>query len=510
MVPGIMGSNLRANTQRTIPQNSALNPGAPAWRPPNGLRAGLAEAKAWNGRDPALRQKILDGDTIEVDDTGTIDLPHFWDGMEEGQLRSRWWGEVHWDSYGDLLCELQSKLNTTFVTQSAGKKQQPNSHWEAVMNYDLGKWNAVDLQHLTLAELDKFAQYQYPVYACGYNWTQSNELSGDRLKNRVMDIIKFWTDRKFDCKQVILVTHSMDGLVGRACAKQIPDNIAGVVHAVMPALGAPLAYRRMACGTESSSPSAGKIDTIAMGKFAEIAGDTAAKTTPTMATASGALELLPNHLYPSPWLLASVKKSDGKIEDICHLQHTNIYDLYRDFTAWFRAIDPALADPAGKYVTGEDNGVEDAIKRAVNQAEKFHTKVLDTYYHSNTFAYYGADEEHLSFGKFRWLTKDEMAAKAPYNLLLPAGTLLGANYDGARPIAMPKNSSAKGRSFDFYPAAQDAPGDGTVSAQSGDGPRGKIKGIFRTVGFDHQGSYKNRHMLKLTYHLIARIVQEAK
>jgi hypothetical protein len=33
-----------------------------------------------------------------------------------------------------------------------------------------------------------------------------------------------------------------------------PDKILGVIHGVMPALGAPLAYRRLACGTECDNP----------------------------------------------------------------------------------------------------------------------------------------------------------------------------------------------------------------------------------------------------------------
>ena len=90
----------------------------------------------------------------------------------------------------------------------------------------------------------------------------------------------------------------MGGLVARACAKQIPDKIVGVVHGVMPALGAPLCYRRIACGTESSAPGKSWDENISMSKFAEIAGETTEKATPTKATASGPLELLPNQLYP--------------------------------------------------------------------------------------------------------------------------------------------------------------------------------------------------------------------
>ena len=509
MVPGIMGSNLRANTNKKAPQNTVLRPGQPAWRPPNGKVAGLKEAGAWEDRDPRIRQGILDGDTLEVDDSGLIEMPDDKNGQAVNQMRARWWGEVHWDSYGGLLGELHLRLNNAFTTSFFSKKPIPNDFWESIMEYDLDDWNAPDMAPLSEKELQKYAQYQYPVYACGYNWTQSNEKSGQRLKQRVLDVIKFWTDRKFDCKQVILVTHSMGGLVGRACAKQIPDKIAGIVHGVMPALGAPLAYRRMACGTETSAPGKGPIDNYSMEKFADIAGDTPAKTTPAMATACGALELLPNHLYPGPWLFSAVKRANGTIENIGSLQHSNVYDLYRDFDAWFRMIDPALADPAGKYADKTDGAVG-AILQAVNQAEKFHRTLLGAYYHPNTYAYYGADPDQQSFGTFRWITDDESVRDRKVGMMLPAAVLGNTNFTGGRNIAMPKLSSVAGRSFFFYAGAQDTPGDGTVSQQSGAGPQGKIKRLFRTVGYDHQGSYADDHMLALTHHLIVRIAQEAK
>jgi pimeloyl-ACP methyl ester carboxylesterase len=407
LVPGIMGTNLRAHTRTEGVQNEALRPGEPAWRPPNGTVAGLREAAAWKTRDPALRQQILDGDTLEVDDSGLIEIPDDnSQGSQAAHMRTRWWGEVHWASYGPLLCELQRNLNTTFENSLILRKRELTDHWESVVEYDREKWNTADMPALTTAELEKFAQYQYPVYACGYNWIRSNELSAERLKNRVLEIIDFWTKRKFDCKQVILVSHSMGGLVSRACAKQIPDKIVGIVHGVMPALGAPLAYRRIASGTEKSSPSATFKARITMEKFADIAGDTSMKTTPTMATACGALELLPNHLYPTPWLFASVRKKDGTIKDVCPLFYANVYDMYRDFSVWYRVINPELADPAKKYKK-DSGGVRAAILRAIDQAEKFHTKILHTYYHPNTYAYYGADKQQLSYGVMRWITDDQ-------------------------------------------------------------------------------------------------------
>ncbi|MEH6435668.1 esterase/lipase family protein [Massilia sp. DD77] len=509
VVPGIMGSNLRANTNERLPQNEELKRGDPAWRPPNGILAGLAEATEWKGRDPRQRQKILDGDTLEVDDQGLIDIPGYLNWIPERRARQWGWGEVHWDSYGGLLCELQRNLNSTFTRTRHLGKTTPNDHWDMVMRYDRSRWSAADMPALTEVELKKFAEYQYPVYACGYNWVQSNELSAERLKKKVLDVIAFWSERKYECKQVILVTHSMGGLVARACAKQIPEKIVGIVHGVMPALGAPLCYRRIACGTESSAPGKSWDENIAMAKFSEIAGDTTEKTTPTMATACGPLELLPNHLYPSPWLFASMKGIDGKISDLIPLHSGNPYDLYRDIKSWYRLINPALADPAKKYKKKKGGGVVVEITKAINQAEKFHTKVLDSYYHPNTYAYYGVDNDQLSFGKFCWVTTDQAAATEGIRKILPASRPSSHTFNGGRNVELPSHDNFSGGTMHFLPSEQDTAGDGTVSQYSGAGPQGKIKRLFGTRGYDHQSSYKNGPMLALTKHLIVKMAQEA-
>jgi triacylglycerol esterase/lipase EstA (alpha/beta hydrolase family) len=55
------------------------------------------------------------------------------------------------------------------------------------------------------------------------------------------------------CEKVILVTHSMGGLVARYYSELLDGdfgqkNILGIVHGVMPDRGAPMAYKRMKAG----------------------------------------------------------------------------------------------------------------------------------------------------------------------------------------------------------------------------------------------------------------------
>jgi hypothetical protein len=360
------------------------------------------------------------------------------------------------------------------------------------------------IEKVTEKELEKHADYYYPVYACGYNWLESCEESAKRLRQRIEETIDFWTRNKRECSKVILVTHSMGGLVARACAKQIPDRILGVIHGVMPALGAPACYRRIACGTESWSPSNDAIDNKKAEFVADILGNRPELTMPVMATAAGPLQLLPNHLYPKPWLhiciLSRVNNKDVA-RDMVHMPADNPYDFYRDLSPWYRLIDLKFADPTNKY--GNEGELRRNIVTAINSSERFHRETLDTYYHPNTYAFYGADPQHKSFGAVRWVARDPGAGAVFTESNLRSAALTGYRETVGRRVKV-ENRSA----LDFVPARQDIGGDGTVPTQSGAGPRGKVKQLFELRGFDHQEAFNNEGVLLLTQHLVAKLVQE--
>lgn len=511
VVPGIMGTNLRAKTNpRTVAErNRGLNPGQEAWRPPNSIPAGISAGRTWKQRAPDVRQRILDGGTLEVDNTGDVDLPLLARncGINKDEARARWWGEVHADSYGALLYALEFGLNHTFDINALNDERVIRQHWKDVMKCEPQKWGVRSIEQLTETELENLARHYYPVYACGYNWLECCDKSADRLEKRILEVIKFWTDHKRKCTQVILVTHSMGGLVGRACAKRIPDKIAGVIHGVMPALGAPACYRRIACGTETKSPSNGPLQNAAASTFADIAGTTTEATTAVMATAPGPLELLPNHLYPSPWLhvgAVSTVNNKDTYRGLLHLPaaNTSPYSLYKDFDAWYRLIDPAVGDPAGKYDRTK-GGVERAIIKAIEDAEWFHTTSLDDYYHPHTYAFYGADPAYRSFGQVHWVARQTSSTGA---VLTPSNVekaqVVSHTNGGGRIVIVEGKTELR-----FEPEEQDTQGDGTVPRQSGAGPAGKIKQLFETRGYSHQESFKGEDMLMLTQYLIVKIVQ---
>jgi pimeloyl-ACP methyl ester carboxylesterase len=507
VVPGTMGSNLRAATSPALQANEVLTPGEPAWRAPNTMLDGIKTARKWKGFTPKTRQLMLDSGTLEVDTRGDILLPlearNY--GMTETEVRERGWGEVHWDSYGKLLYGLHVGLNHTFEMDSSDNVRVICRHWKDVMDCDPAKWGVRNIDRITEPELEKHAGYYYPVYAFGYNWAASCEDSAERLRDRIKAITDFWNDHKRDCRQVILVTHSMGGLVARACAKTNPERIFGVIHGAMPALGAPACYRRIACGTERWSPTNHGLANKTAEAVSDILGDRPAATMPAMANSPGALQLLPNHLYPQPWLhVCLVSKVNNKDvpRDVVHLPIGNPYDMYRDFVSWYRLVDLKLADPAQKQ-RGDLQKVERNVKAAIDKAEHFHREILGDYYHPNTYAFYGADPEHMSFGAVRWVARDPGAGAVFTEANLRSATSVNYGDKGGRRVRV------EGRTdLHFVPARQDVAGDGTVSHQSGVGPRGKIKQLFDIRGFDHQGAFKHDAVLLLTHHLIVKLVQK--
>mgnify|MGYP001578189251 FL=1 len=116
----------------------------------------------------------------------------------------------------------------------------------------------------------------------------------DRMNNEVMaQIKKEYPTAKF--KKFIVVTHSMGGLVTRALIQndKVKDNIAGVVHGVMPASGAPAVYQRLTVGWDGWKASTGLLNSIKAWATKFMFGNTSERLTATLASAPGGLELLP-------------------------------------------------------------------------------------------------------------------------------------------------------------------------------------------------------------------------
>ncbi|MBW9336870.1 alpha/beta hydrolase, partial [Herbaspirillum sp. RU 5E] len=165
-------------------------------------------------------------------------------------------GQLHADSYLPILSLLETSMAMIFDPTSQGTRL--TSHWkELVMDrQDPAKLGAQKpFVALSEEDLRDAAEMLYPVHAVGYNWLQSNGVSAQRLGGEIERITAYYRSKGKHCEQVILITHSMGGLVTRACA-QLPgmaERILGVVHGVMPAIGAPATYKRMRAGFEGAA-----------------------------------------------------------------------------------------------------------------------------------------------------------------------------------------------------------------------------------------------------------------
>jgi subtilisin family serine protease len=85
-----------------------------------------------------------------------------------------------------------------------------------------------------------------PVWVFAYDWRQSNYTHAQGLDAFVSSVLE-----RERAEQVILITHSMGGLVARAALQAMPKlkgKVKGVIHTVIPSCGAVVAARRFRTG----------------------------------------------------------------------------------------------------------------------------------------------------------------------------------------------------------------------------------------------------------------------
>lgn len=527
-VPGIMGSNLRATAayKQTQPK---------AWRPPNGTSEGLRE---WSARFRQLnedRQLQLTPAHCEVDPGGLVSLPRSSYTLTEGEARRRGWGEVHWDSYGTVLTELERLLNDQYADCGQPearvmdewriamtlKKLRPGTRMNVLDETEpaplpfesdiLVDWNPVKgaCDKLTADEFARLDDYYYPVWACGYNWLESNEVGAERLVARIRDVLAWYA--RPACKfipegRVILVTHSMGGLVARRAAQLAEDLVLGVVHGVQPVGGAPVVYRRFRAGTET-----GGFWDIEGRIVARILGADAAAITCVMANAPGPLELLPTKHYPPGWLRFERQSKDGYEPIAPPLPQADPYEeIYskRVQDVWWGMIDETLIDPAG---LGKDLAPMDSYVKSLRKAHRFH-KNLGLYFHPHTYAHYGSDKKQAAFGAVRWLTADHIPIGIGDALMLmQASEQNGAGMAAVRVAGLQVQLKLENSRKPSSDNDEDA-GDATVPTPSGylvERGGDNVKSVFRMKGFDHQGSYKHPDVMSNVTYCLGKLIQLA-
>ncbi|MFJ9448926.1 hypothetical protein [Herbaspirillum sp. NPDC101397] len=492
-VPGVMGSNLQSietNATKSKAVWVVNSTKGVAWR--------------WGFRGTEKRKNLLDPAKTEVYHGG--DLPsgaaprsvfhtHPTPTQEEidKELVRRGWGEVSHLSYGPWLKWLEESLNDADYTKTgleyASSGLRPRLMKELVAH-------APGIDPLTFDEVGLSYRYQFPVHAVGYNWLQSNADSAKRLQAQIDEFIRHY-DKTYTCKNVILVTHSMGGLVARHYSEVLNqrDKVLGVVHGVMPTTGAATAYKRVKSGVEGSA--------------GIVVGDDAAEVTAVFAQAPGPLQLLPSSEYGNGWL----KIRDGE-QRISLPQGNDPYrEIYTVRGKWWGLIDDKLINPLDERKTKATlNRDWESFKKLIDKKVKpFHQDIANRF-HPVTYAFYGDDKAHSAWGDVVWERKLSHAARmlgtaAPIDDV-KSGRVLQDHGQGEQLLLQQSGGIAMPTGFKLTEANEN--GDGTVPVRSGRVPQDKVRVCVGYPGVDHEGAYKHQAQRLFTLWSIVKIAQHVK
>ena len=494
-LPGVMGTNLMGTDEGK--ENDI-------WR---GDSLGGVFLK-WARKDGTERRELLNPDTTKVDNRGDINQTIYSPLSDDGKLfptrRERGWGEVLSFSYGKFLSVLQGALTDDWQ-QALNNYGKPAPEKNGVLSQLVGKSLAESKYAeitgesvLTQQELNHFQNFLFPVHVYGYNWLQDNKTSAEGLVafiDRTIDLYKNHCGHGMPFpagqEKVIIVTHSMGGLVARY-ASQVSgakDKILGIVHGVIPDLGSPAAYRRMKVGAKQE------------GMAGAVLGNTAKELMPVLARAPAPLQLLPSAKYLSgaPWLTVEGAGEDGS--DVKLPQTRDPFgEIYLNKTLWYILYESDIID---KDEAVSQSNWTNYVRLVDKPVRKFISLMDSGGYHPNTYAFYG--HKIASDGTLAWR---KTSISYPKNIH-ESDRQLPNNY---REIPLSFN-----RSQMYVVTSSKTPGDGTVPVESLSAicRNSEIKSILAT-GVEHQGAYdvsslkdiKDRPALQFTLRAIVKMVQE--
>jgi pimeloyl-ACP methyl ester carboxylesterase len=247
------------------------------------------------------------------------------------------------------------------------------------------------LQQALKNEGDLYKKAKNPLWAVGFDWRQTCADSATKLGVKIDFILE-----KERAEKVILITHSMGGLVARAAIQQVNrvnDRVLGVVHVAQPVAGSVALYRRLFTGMQS------KWD----GKQAvcDILGNSPYEFITPLSGIQGVFELLPTYQYrylpkdspdsPDPEFakLRGPWESDGKGE-----MDSKGRTIYWGGIAKLRYTDtdspPGMfsAKIHGSRDSKETEQTKNDVKDNILRADHFHEKVK-LFIHRNPWSIYG-------------------------------------------------------------------------------------------------------------------------
>jgi hypothetical protein len=511
-LPGIMGSNLRLNKlpaefedKRYTTTKGREGWGDMAWRPDEDFDF---MARRYWPLNAAERRALLDPNNTKVDDRAefpaaildgfVFDSPA--DGRHQeafaglrrngfiNEMKRRGWGTVMLKSYGPLLAYLERNLNQMFFRGELDWFWQTN----IIDRLDRGWGITRGDKAVTKEHVKKAARYWLPVHAVGYNWIKSCRDNAMDVATKIDEFIDHYKSIEYECDQVILVTHSLGGLVARAVVHPaiggLAGKVLGVIHGVMPTHGAPVAYRRCRAGFEGSDIAA------------NVLGRDGPEVAAVFSNSPGALQLLPSKLYGTNWL--RVVDDKGKV--MKSLPNADPYkEIYEERNAWWRLMNPAWLNPKKSAKPSDAKVAWSTYLRNLDKAATFHGTIAATH-HPHTFVQYGADAAKFgAFGTISWQFSG-------------GSKLSGDPLTSAKFIDDPRGmvTLQDVMSLDAYMPRfkisdkRDEAGDGTVPIRSAKGLNGSVELVAEHDGYDHQNSYGDRRTQELTAYGVARLIAE--
>jgi hypothetical protein len=480
-VPGVMGSNLQGTGDSKDVQWLLDGAGGAAWD--------------WASADDKYRKKHLTPNTMRVLDSGKIDPGETGIPLEE--LKRRGWGEVGFMSYGTFLPWLEVQLND-FQRPRSGERI-------ALTRMTLGA--LIGESPLTEDEWALSYKYRFPVYACGYNWLDSNVVAAERLGQCIDAVKQRYQNDKQKCEKVIIVTHSMGGLVARHCSetKGYRDKIFGVVHGVMPAIGAAAVYRRFKSGTEGDKAAA------------MVLGNDASKMTGVLSTAPGPLQLLPTPEYGNGWL----KIKDGANEYNFPIAGDPYGEIYAVRGKWWSMAEDHLINPLNDESNPKrrqarlDSDWMAFAYTISRQVKTFHDEIKGKY-HPNTHAFAGVDMTTRAYGTVTWTGNGNSWMRGGRSAdVLNAKALDPTEIDTTRTVAAPLDGSGwlRAENQRYAISEPDEAGDGTVPQRSGRAARQACRS-YAEMRVGHEPAYKFAdgdefaRACRFTLRAIVKIAQE--
>lgn len=421
---------------------------------------------SWAPKSPAFRKRTLDPTSTSVFDGG--ELPSG-TSLSASKKQERGWGTVSKKSYGDWLVWLQNALDDCSAATKYGHDGLRCSLKQGSL--------APGLSALTDEEVSLSYRYQMPVHAVGYNWLQSNEMASKHLADEIDRIIGEYR-KTYRCEKVILITHSMGGLVARHCseARGYKDKILGVVHGVMPATGSATAYKRVKAGWESDGTVAGE-------GARHVMGATAKEITAVFAQSAGALQLLPSADYGNGWL----RVVDGD-QPLALPQRGDPYnEIYLKRREWWGLIDEQVVNPLDVTKKTVDRDWALFAKLINRDVIPFHDAIAQKY-HAHSYVFYGDDQAHKTWGDVVWKRLQFPAWLNDHKYSVMNARPLNDTRTGIIDVAVGNAGPIPIRkSFQIQPAVEN--GDGTVPVRSGHAPAHCVKACLAFDGIDHEGAY---------------------